>query len=344
MGRRATLKDVAAAAGVSVATVDRALNGREKVRPEALRRIADAARAVGYHGTPLAEERLRGDQPICRFGFLLLDGAHQPFFRSLGAQLQREVAGLAEVRGQSRVGFMGWHDPIGIAKQLRDLGRQVQAIGAVTIDHPAVSAVVAELKSDGIPVFSLLSDFAPGVREAYVGVNNRKAGRAAAWFIARTAQHPGKVSILVGSSRFHGHEMREIGFRGYFRENVPQLEVVETLVNPGAERLAYEATAEMLARHPDLVGLYVGGFGPEGVMQALSETGAAGRVVAIANELTPELAEALGAGTLSLVIETPVSGFCRETVSQMLRAIFEGPAPVAGQAFLPFNLLGPESI
>lgn len=344
MAKRPTLQDVAAAAGVSVATVDRALNGREKVRPEALRRIADAARAVGYHATPLAEERLRADQPICRFGFLLLDEVHQPFFRNLGAQLEREVAGLAEVRGRSRVGFIGWRDPIGIARQLRDFGRQVQAIAAVTIDHPAISAAVADLKNDGIPVFSLLSDVAPGVREAYVGLNNRKAGRAAAWFIGRTAQRPGKVCILVGSSRFHGHEMREIGFRGYFRENAQHLEVVDTLVNPGAEHLAYEATIKMLEHHPDLVGLYVGGFGPEGVIQALSESGAAGGVIAIANELTPDSAKALGAGTLSLVIDTPVSSFCRETVGQMLRAILEGPAPVAGQAFLPFNLVGPESI
>ena len=344
MGKRPTLKDVAAAAGVSVATVDRALNGRETVRPEALRRIAAAAQAVGYHGAPLAEERLRADQPVCRFGFLLLDEAHQPFFRGLGTGLEREVAGLAGVRGRSRVDFIGWRDPIAIARRLREFGRQVDALAAVTIDHPAISAAVADLKGDGVPVFSLLSDFAPGIREAYVGLNNRKAGRAAAWMIARAAPQVGKVAIIVGSSRFHGHEMREIGFRSYFREKAPGFEVVDTLVNPGAESLARRATLELLARHPDLAGLYVGGLGPEGIIEALRDSGVAGQVIAIANELTPESAEALGDETLTAVVETPMSGFCRETVGQMLRAILDGPAPMAGQAFLPFNLVIPESI
>ena len=58
----------------------------------------------------------------------------------------------------------------------------------VAIDHPTVTAAVAELKDKGVPVFSLLSDFAPGVREGYVGLNNRKAGRTAAWMIAKAAK------------------------------------------------------------------------------------------------------------------------------------------------------------
>ena len=66
------------------------------------------------------------------------------------------------------------------------------------------------------------------MREGYVGLNNRKAGRTAAWIIARTAKRPGKVAVFVGSHRFHGHEMREIGFRSYFREYAPDFELVET--------------------------------------------------------------------------------------------------------------------
>ena len=108
----------------------------------------------------------------------------------------------------------------------------MQVLAAVSIDHPAITAAVAELKDKGVPTFSVLTDFAQGVREGYVGVNNRKAGSTAAWLISRTAKSPGKVAILVGSSRFHGHEMREIGFRAYFRSRAPEFEVIDTLVNP----------------------------------------------------------------------------------------------------------------
>ena len=45
-----------------------------------------------------------------------------------------------------------------------------------------------------------------------VGIDNLKVGRTAAWMISKCARKPGKVALLVGSHRFHGHELREIGF------------------------------------------------------------------------------------------------------------------------------------
>src|SRR6187402_413217 len=47
-GRRATIKDVAAKAGVSFMTVSRAINGREGIRPETKAAVMAAIDALGY--------------------------------------------------------------------------------------------------------------------------------------------------------------------------------------------------------------------------------------------------------------------------------------------------------
>ncbi|TGQ76419.1 LacI family transcriptional regulator, partial [Mesorhizobium sp. M2D.F.Ca.ET.206.01.1.1] len=96
-----------------------------------------------------------------------------------------------------------------------------KAVALVGPDHPALTVIVEEMKARGLPVFSLLSDFAAGIREGYVGLDNRKVGRTAAWMISKAAKRPGKVALFVGSHRFHGHELREIGFRSFFREQAP---------------------------------------------------------------------------------------------------------------------------
>ena len=85
------------------------------------------------------------------------------------------------------------------------------------------------------------------------------------------AKRPGKVAVFVGSHRFHGQEMREIGFRSYFREYAPELDLVETLVNLETRGIAHEATLDLLQRHPDIVGFYVAGGGMEGAISALRE-------------------------------------------------------------------------
>ncbi|WP_328288589.1 LacI family DNA-binding transcriptional regulator [Paracoccus lichenicola] len=343
MANRPTIQDVAVRAGLSLITVDRALNGRKKVRPETLRRIMEAAQAIGYHGVPLVEARLRDDLPSLRVGVLLLEGPHPAFFRGLGAGIEAEMRGLADFNGSALLEFADWSDPQNVASRLRKLGQQVDAIAAMTIDHPAITAIVGELRDLGKPVYSLLSDFAPGVRESYIGLNNRQAGRAGAWFVSRVARRPGKVLAFVGSSRFHGHEMREIGFRSYLRERAPAFEVVDTVSHPGDEAATYRLTSDLLRRHEDLVAINLAGFGPEGVIHALRDSGRAGDVVLVCNEVTPESATALTEEIVTLIIETPKVLLCRELVALIKQYKRDG-ASRPGQAFLPFNLLMPESI
>ena len=58
MAGRKTSSDVAKRAGVSVATVDRVLNGRQRVRKETMELVYLAAQDVGYDGVGLTKKKL----------------------------------------------------------------------------------------------------------------------------------------------------------------------------------------------------------------------------------------------------------------------------------------------
>ena len=343
MTNRPTIADLAREAGVSVATVDRALNGRLPVRPETAERIFRAASAIDYHGAGLLRARLQQNLPQYRLGFLLLQPT-QPFYAEFARELTAAAAEASGFRAQVYLDYLDGHTPSEIGSKLRAAAKTSQAIAMVAIDHPIVSAAVEALRDQGIPVFSLLSDFASGVRCCYIGVDNRKAGRTAGWAIAKTAPGPGKVAVFVGSHRFHGQELREIGLRSYFRENAPGFEVVETLISLETREIAHEATIDLLARYPDLVGIYVAGGGMEGVISALREENKAGRVALICNELTPDSRAAIAEEIVALAIATPLRRLARELVALMARAIEMGPVEVPGQIFLPFEIHVPESI
>ena len=195
-----------------------------------------------------------------------------------------------------------------------------------------------------MPVFSLLSDFAAGVRQGYVGMHNGKVGRTAAWMIGRCAKRPGKVALFVGSHRFHGHETREMGFRAFFREEMPEFSVLDTVVNLEGARLTQDRLTALAQEHADLVGCYVAGGGMEGLIAALRQMPPSRRPVAICHELTPDTRAALADNVLTMVISTPVKALCRELVAQMLRSVQAAERPPATQTFLPFDIYLPESV
>jgi LacI family transcriptional regulator len=342
MASRPTIADLAKAAGVSVATVDRVINGRYKVREETSRRVYEAASGIGFHGLAQLGRPAEGVQQY-RLGFILPKPKNH-FFQALATELEHAANAASGVQATAQIEFVQDDNPAQILETLRTVSNRNHAVAIAAPDYPMLAIAVAELKARNIPVFSMLSDFAPGIREGYIGVNNRKAGRTAAWMIAKIAQRPGKVAVFVGSYRLQGHELREIGFRSYFRENAPEFEVLNTLVDLEARQSTYDAVAELLSRHPDLTGLYITGGGMEGAIGAIRDAKRDRDLHVVVTERTPESRAALADGAILMVISTPLKSLSRELVGLMIGAVEHGAASVPGQTFIPFEMYVQENL
>jgi LacI family transcriptional regulator len=339
---RSTLADLAREAGVSVATVDRVLNRRHPVRRETAQRVLAAAEASGYHATGLIRQRLEQGAIERKLGFVLLRST--PFYRALGAALADATRSSLLIRGKPILEFLDDLTPRAVSERLLQMGTRAHAVGLVAADHPNVTQAIDQLQGRGVPTFALISDLTAGGRAGYIGLDNRKVGRTAAWTIARLCRTPGKVGIVVGSHRYLCQELCEISFRAYFREHAPEFRVLEPLVSLEDLRLAHEATLALLRRHPDLVGLYVAGGGIEGVVEALREDISSERIVTICHDLTEPTRAGLIDGVVDLVISHPLAALAERTVAAMARALGSASTDGPNEILLPFDLSIAENV
>ncbi|MFC1432544.1 LacI family DNA-binding transcriptional regulator [Streptacidiphilus sp. N1-3] len=119
--RSPTMGDVAAGAGVSRATVSRALSRPERLRPETVERVKQAAQELGYVLNPVAKALSTG-----RFGNLALvvPDIANPFF----PPMIRAMEGLADRAGFSVFLGNADEDPAREHKLLGQLAKQVDGI------------------------------------------------------------------------------------------------------------------------------------------------------------------------------------------------------------------------
>ena len=347
MAKRPTIPDLAQAAGVSVATIDRVLNRRLPVREVTIERVLDAAEAIGFHATGLIKQRLQEGVPQRTFGFLL-QGRGDIFYRQLGDDLAAATRNRADIRGKAVLDFVDELSPAVLAQRIMALGERADALAVVSVDHPHVSLAIERLQARGVPTFAIISDLTTEARAAYIGQDSRKEGRTAGWMIARTARQPGKVGIIVGTHRYLCQETAEISFRSYFREYAPEFRLLEPLVNLEDAKIAHEATLDLLQQNADLVGLYVCGGGTDGVIAAAREewarSGARAPVAIICNERTDVTRAALIDGILTAVISTRTDQVADRTVAAMVEASGAPAAGRPGQVFVPFDLYVAENV
>jgi LacI family transcriptional regulator len=338
---RPTIADLAKAAGVSVATVDRVLNRRLPVSADTAHRVVQAAETIGYHATGLLKRRLI-ETPTRRFGFLL-QKREDVFYSGFGQELARATSSSREVNGKAWVDFSEELVPRTIAARLEGMAEKCDAIAIVAVDHPHVVDAIERVTRKGKPVFTLLSDVAQSSRKAYLAVDSRKSGRTAAWTIARMAERPGKVGILVGSHRYLSQDLAEISFRSYMREHAPDLQLLESNIILDDSRIAYEAVVQMLQTSPDLVGIYDCGGGRDGLVRALREENAAKRVVSVCNEITSTTKAALIDGVLDMVLATPIGVLSAQAVAYMIAAC-DGDDDIPDQTLVPAEMFISENI
>lgn len=340
--KNCTVADVAREAGVGVATVDRVINQRASVKPETAQRVLKAAEALGFRGAGLIRNRINESGKKHRLGFLM-QKRDSIFYQLLGQALTDAARASPSIQG-ALIEFMDDLTPRRVVEQIREMATKVDALALVATEHPHICNAIDELSEQGLPIFSLISDVTAVKRAGYVGIDNWKVGRTAAWAIANLSPKPGKIAIMIGTHRYVCQEQCEISFRSYFREKAPDFQILETLISLEDRGLAEEATLELLQQHPDLVGLYVAGGGIEGVMDGLREHSPTQKMITVCVDLTPVTSAALIDGYVAMVISHPRELLATHLVDAMINALEGKGSDGPQQLILPLQVFTPENI
>lgn len=340
MAHRATIQDLAEKSGVSVSTIDRILNGRDKVRASTAERVLAAAEALEFYALPALRKRLKVDQPKLRLGFLLQQ-SHRTFYRLIADALKDAAASSPEP-----VDIIVEHlddlSPETVAGRMLRMGEQVQALAVVSAEHPRVASAIETLGSQGVATYGLISELTAACGAGYIGLDNWKVGRTAGWAIAGLCKRPGPVGIVVGNHRYRCQELNESGFRSYCREHAPDFTLLEPVQTFEDNAVAREVTEQLLHRERDLVALYVSGGGMPGVLDALRNSGRGQSILTVGYELTTHTRAGLMDNLLSMVFAHPIKRLAAEAIAQMQKDLSDATAPT--KRILNFDIYGPENI
>lgn len=342
---RPTIPDLALAAGVSVATVNRVLAGAGNVRPQTRHLVQEAAERIGFYGLGTIQAKVAASLPHYRFGVLLLQ-PHRQFYQNCAAAI-REAAAAARDTGvdiELRIEFLDDLSPQNTAARALALGAECDSICITSAVHPVVIQAVETLQARGLPVFALIAQLSTAGLVHYIGLDNWKVGRTSAWAIEGLGRKPGKIGILMGNPRYRNQEMNESGFRSYFREHAPDFTLLEPLSTFESSAVAEEMTEKLLAQHADLTSLFVSGGGITGAMAALRASGRAQDLVVVGYDLMDSTRAGLLDGTLKVVISHPLRQLAEELIRGMVRAARSPQDGVNHTRIVPFQIYTRENI
>lgn len=337
-----TIRELAAAADVSVATVNRIIAGSEKVRRDTIEQVVQAAQCIGFYG--LGALQHRASQALVHFRLgVVIQSPHRHFSTALAQGFAEAAARQGE---QIRVRIEQLEDlsPECVADQMRVVGRDCDALAVLAAEHPIVAEAIDELAAQGVPVVAIISPLSARANVGYVGLDSWKVGRTAAWAFHHMSQRSGELAVLVGTHRYRCHDLYESGFRSYFREFTSHLNLLESQATFESDANARELTEKLLRDHPGLAGIYVSGGGISGAMAALREMDHLRSVLLIGHDLMSTTRAGLLDGTLKLVISHPFPQIASEALAACRRARSSGPEAGSQRFYVPFSLHTSENI
>lgn len=324
------MSDVAAAAKVSMATVDRVLNRRKGVKQRTIERVLKAAQELGF--LSLAESELIARPRPPNIVFLLPAGAN-PYLRLLGEKLRVRAAASGRDAPSIRCIFIESFNARALATALRHHAGWADGIAFMAIDHPEVREAVEAVTSAGLRVVTIVSDLTHPARMSYVGLDNHSAGRTAAMLLARfSKQTSGSLALVAGSRNYRTHSEREAGFLALLEELYPELRVVGVREGHDDANENYRHAMSLLEQHPDLIGIYNVGGSSNGIARALVEKNRASDVLFIGHGLTTDTRKLLIDGTMDAVIDSNPDTILSNAISLLCAPAEEIQSGQAGSA------------
>lgn len=242
-----SLKDIAAAAGVSFQTVSKALNGKGRMAPGTRRRVLDVAASLGYVPNGLARGLL--NQATGTVGVLTADFSDTTLAQIVvGIEREARRRGYSVIVGSLDEAGSDWSSYLRVLLERRVDGiilnapvlEHERSVGAVL---PAVLPVVSLNRIGGVPQASRV--FADAFGGARMAVRHL------------TALGHRRIGMVTGKRSRAVTRLRERAYRQTMRE--VGAAVSPSLIEEGDWEVegGYRAAHRLVDRRPDLTALYV---------------------------------------------------------------------------------------
>lgn len=328
------IREIAAQAGLSEATVDRVLHERGGVRESTIREVRLAIADLDRQRSQI---RLGGRT----FMIDVVMQAPARFTAAVKAALEAELPALRPAVIRSR--FHLFDGPADLPGALARVGRtRTHGVILKAPDSPEVVEAVGRL---GVPVVTLVTDLPTSKRVAYVGIDNADAGATAAYLVEQwLADRAGDVLVVRGRGSFRGEDERLSGFRAEMSRRAPNRRLLEVVDEEDRAAAVHERTRKVLDRNPSVRAVYSMYAGAGGNAAVVGAFAAAGRKydVFVAHDLDDENTTLLRTHHISAVLHHDLRTDVRHACRAVMRAQGALPGrlrsnPSAIQVITPFN-------
>lgn len=236
-GAMSTIKMVAARAGVSTATVSRALSNPDVVVPETRKKVQEAIEALGYAPNFAAKSlrMLRTSKII-----MMVPDVSNPFFSEVlrRAEDMAEQAGYSVLLGDTR-------DDEGREAQFADMLQRKEADGLIFLGHRMAPTLVNAVREKGgsAPIVNGC-DFSPDFGVSSVHIDNARAAQEAMALLLSMGHR--RIGIICGPTESNITRDRLTGARRAVEAAGGQATLVERCADYTIEGGLHE-TEQMLS-------------------------------------------------------------------------------------------------
>lgn len=330
MMKRVTLKDIAEAAGVSIGTVDRAMNNRKGIDEEVRQRILSASREMGYVKNILASTLSKN---IKKKVALIIPREPGFFWGKL-----HEGMRTAEKE----------HIPFGIEFIHYDIEKlwaysEEQIIENIdkAVDEKADALVMVALNSDSIktkikekcrdiPVVTINEEFDESINFLFhVGIDNRLSGRLAAELLCKFLRGKGNILVVINTlgEKLSFHQKRLEGFKSIIAESFPDIHILGYYSYDKIREEQYHAELlkSMIGHCASLDGIYdFDGASLYNIGNIVKELGKSKDIVIVGHEVSKEVAQLLHENVIHGVISQDPYAQGYEMIKKLCGYILKG--------------------
>lgn len=302
---RPTTKDLAKAAGVSLATIDRVLNSRPGVRKTTVEKVNKAIKDIKFVRDLSAANLARRKK--YEMVFILPD--HEDEFICLIRNTIKEVnQSLAHERINVTTIQTLTSDPHRLAEEIDKLSASsVDGVAIMAPETPQVRDAISRLNARGIAIVAFVSNQSNAENSSFVGINNEAAGRTVGQLMVRfTGEKRGKILVLSEIMQSRDSQERRLGFDKIISKYTDRLVVGSSLEDHGDSVRTSQIFKTALQNDSTIVGIYLMSHDIHNAMQSIEKFGSLQDIVIIAHELTPQTCSRLVDGSLDAVITQDV--------------------------------------